>query len=88
MKKLYGNFKGLKANQIRRLENLYRRRSDPDMLLGRELAKDLGRLSREIRRQIGLLINRRGKVVYVLIGDQQRIFIPDTEKLMVASLKN
>ncbi len=85
MKKLYGNFKGLKANQIQRLENLYRRRSDPDMLLGRELAKDLGRLSREIRRQIGLLINRRGKVVYVLIGDQQQIFIPDTEKLMVAS---
>lgn len=85
MKKLYGNFKGLKANQIQRLENFYRRRSDPDMLLGRELAKDLGRLSREIRRQVGLLINRRGKVAYVLIGDQQQIFIPDSEKLMVAS---
>ncbi len=34
-------------------------------------------MSHEIRRQLGLLIDRRGRIVKVLIGDQQGIVIPD-----------
>ncbi len=33
-------------------------------------------LSREISRQIGVLINRRGLVDYVIVGDSQRLSIP------------
>ena len=76
MKRLYGNTVGLKANQIRRLENLYRRRIQPQFLISAELARDLKLLSDEIRRQIGLLINRQGKVVYVIVGDHKKIVIP------------
>ncbi len=77
MKKLFGNIGGLKANQIRRLENLYRRRLPPQFLITFEIARDISRLSHEIRRQIGLLINRQGKIAYVIVGDHQKIFIPD-----------
>ena len=76
MKKIFGNTAGLKANQIRRLENFYRRRIQPQFLIGPELARDLSLLSHEIRRQIGLLINRRGKVAYVIVGDHKKITIP------------
>ncbi len=76
MKKLYGNTVGLKANQIRRLENFYRRRIQPQFLISAELTRDLNLLSHEIRRQIGLLINRQGKVVYVIVGDHKKIVIP------------
>ena len=76
MKRIFGNTAGLKANQIRRLENFYRRRIQPQFLIGPELARDLSLLSHEIRRQIGLLINRRGKVVYVIVGDHKKIVIP------------
>lgn len=78
MKKLFGNTGGLKANQIRRLENLYRRRIPPEFLITFELARDIGRLSHELHRQIGLLINRAGKIAYIIIGDHQGIVIPDT----------
>ena len=78
MKHLFGNTGGLKANQIRRLENFYRRRVPPEYLVSLELARDITRLSYNIRRQIGLLIDRLGKIVYVLVGDQQKIVIPDT----------
>ena len=78
MKHLFGNTGGLKANQIRRLENLYRRRVPPEFLVSLELARDITRLSYNIRRQIGLLIDRLGKIVYVIVGDQQKIVIPDT----------
>jgi GTP-binding protein HflX len=33
-------------------------------------------ISREISRQIGLIINRRGLVEYVIVGDAARIGIP------------
>ena len=84
MKKLYGNTGGLKANQIRRLENLYRRRIPPEFLLTYELARDLCRMSREIRRQIGILVNRRSKVVIVIVGDNKKIIIPDTSEYRAA----
>jgi len=78
MKKLFGNTGGFKANQIRRLENLYRRRIPAEFLITFELARDMGRLSHELRRQIGLLISRAGKIAYVIVGDHQGIVIPDT----------
>ena len=76
MKSIWGNVKGLKADQIRRLENLYRRKTPPEFLITPELARDLLGLSNEIQRQISLLINRRGKVAYVVVGDFQSIFLP------------
>ena len=84
MKKLYGNTSGLKANQIRRIENLYRRRIPPGFVITSELARDLSTISHEINRQIGLLINRLGKIVYVIIGDHKQIFIPDTSDYRAA----
>jgi GTP-binding protein HflX len=76
MKKLFGNTTGLKSNQIRRLENFYRRRIQPKFLISYELTRDLSSLSHEIRRQIGLLINRQGKVAFVIVGDNRKIVIP------------
>lgn len=76
MKRIFGNTVGLKANQIRRLENFYRRRVQPQFLISDALTRDLSRLSHETRRQIGLLINRRGKVAYVIVGDHKKIVIP------------
>jgi len=84
LKKIYGNTTGLKANQIKRLGNLYRRRIPPEFLLTHELARDLGQLSREIRRQIGILINRRSRVSFVIVGDNKKIVIPNSSKYRAA----
>jgi GTP-binding protein HflX len=84
MKKLFGNTAGLKANQIRRLENFYRRRIQPQLLVSPELARDLSILSNEIRRQIGLLVNRQGKVAYVIVGDHKKIVIPSISEYRAA----
>ena len=84
MKRIFGNIGGLKANQIRRIENLYRRRLPPQFLVTFELARDISKLSHEIRRQIGLLINRQGKIAYVIVGNFQGIVIPDTSEYRTA----
>ncbi len=78
MSKLFGNTSGLKANQIKRLERLYRRRIPFEYVVTPEAAREMTELSREIRRQVGLLINRQGKITHVIVGDNQEIMIPDT----------
>jgi GTP-binding protein HflX len=78
--KIHGQIGGLKANQVRRLNNLYRRRTPPAFVVSPELSKAIALLSFEIRRQIGLLIDRQGWITHVVVGNYQEIVIPDIEK--------
>ena len=78
MRKPYGNIAGLKPEQLRKLENFYRRRIPDIFIITPDLARDITRLSLEIHRQIGLLVNRSGKIVSVIVGDAEQIVIPDT----------
>lgn len=77
IRNIYGNLTGLKSNQIRRLERIYRRKVPADQVITQELANYLSELSREIGRQIGILVDRRGTIDYVIIGDQKQIEIPE-----------
>ncbi len=85
MKRLYGNLSGLKPSQLKRIERITGRRVSPAVLISTELARDVARISSEIRRQIGLLINRKGKVACVIVGDHHQIFIPGIVAQRVAA---
>ncbi|MFH1102384.1 MAG: GTPase HflX [Pseudomonadota bacterium] len=85
MKRLFGNTGGLKAGQIQKLETIYRRKSLPQELITQPLLRDMCRLSQEIRRQIGVLINRQGEVTHVIVGDYQKLVIPDISEYRTAS---
>ncbi len=78
MKKLFGNTIGLRAAQIHRIENLYRHRISPEKIVSPQVIDELCALSFEISRQLGLLVNRSGKITSVVIGDHNGIMLPDT----------
>lgn len=80
-----GNTLGLKANQLRRIEKLYTRRIQPHQIVTPEFARQLTELSHETRRQIGVLISRKGHVEYVTVGDNRRIELPDFKRTRVAA---
>ncbi|MBC2709880.1 MAG: GTPase HflX [Desulfosarcina sp.] len=84
MKVIFGNLLGLKAGQIKRLENLSRRRVLPQAIVSHELCRNLCALSAETGRQIGLLIDRSGKIAQVLVGEVDRILIPDLREYRLA----
>lgn len=44
----------------------------------------MSEISHETRRQIGVLINRKGKIEYVMVGDAKRIELPDFKRVRVA----
>src|ERR1041385_5541471 len=84
MRNLHGNTHGLKPNQLRRIEKLYQRRISPRLIVTPEFARQLSELSHETNRQIGALIDRKGYVEYVIVGDARRIELPDFKRVRVA----
>jgi GTP-binding protein HflX len=84
MKSLHGNTQGLKPNQLRRIEKLYQRRMPPHQIVTPEFARQLSELSHETRRQIGVLIDRKGYVEFVIVGDARQIELPDFKRVRVA----
>jgi len=85
--RLSGNTTGLGAGQIKQLERLYRRSISPEEVITPELSRQLCFLSRDINRQIGLMISRRGEIYAVIIGDHNSILIPSLEGFRSSSTR-
>jgi len=77
MQALFGNLTGLKPSQERLLERIYRRRLAIHEVVSEELASFLCECSTEIKRQVGVLIARTGEVTHVIVGDHQKLMLPD-----------
>ena len=58
------------------MERLYRRKVPPEKVVTAEIARACTELSYETRRQIGLLIDRRGHIESVIIGNNHELVIP------------
>jgi GTP-binding protein HflX len=74
---LHGNLTGLKSSQIQALERIYRRRVPVDQVITGELARYLTERSFDLQRQLGVIIDRAGTILYVIVGDDRQIVIPD-----------
>ena len=74
---IHGSLNGLKPSQIKALERIQHRRLPADQVVTPELARYLTERSHELRRQIGLIIDRAGQVVHLILGDDREIVIPD-----------
>lgn len=76
MSAVTGLKRGLKPSQVNRLEKLSMKRIPADRVVTHEMSRRLTDLSAEIRRQIGILVDRSGKIHKVLVGDARSILIP------------
>ena len=78
---VHGNTNGLKASQTKALERLGRRRLKADRLVTNDLARTLTEISAEIRRQVGVLVDRSGNVQHVMVGSPSGTELPDWGRL-------
>lgn len=74
---IHGNLSGLKSSQIQALERIYRRRIPVDEVITAELARFLTERSFDMKRQVGIIVDRQGIIKYVIVGDDREIVIPD-----------
>jgi len=65
---------------MKRLERLANRSSRSDHVVTPELARALTEISGEIQRQVGLLMDRSGRVTAVIVGDARQVFLPDIHR--------
>jgi GTP-binding protein HflX len=74
---LFGNTAGLKPHHAKALRALYNRRVDRTQFVSPALARSMTELSRDCGRRIGLLVDRLGKIEYVVVGDSHKVELPD-----------
>lgn len=72
-----GNTTGLKPSQLKALTRLGQRRYPTQGGYTTEQARELAALSRSLGRQIGLVIDRQGRVDLVILGEPGALLIPE-----------
>jgi GTPase len=63
------------------LERTFRRRVLPQQVVSPELARHISAISRELGRQVGVLLSRDGIVRSVILGDATHLDLPDIGRL-------
>ena len=74
---IYGNVQGLNRLQKRRLLNLAGKKIEAGAVITFDRARNMMEISKEIARQVGLVVNRRGVVEHVVVGMRERISLPE-----------
>jgi GTPase len=72
-----GNVLGLKPSELKHLKNTWRRSVSVHEIVSPELARHLTEFSRETNRQVGVLLNRKGNVEAVVVGNAHQLELPD-----------
>jgi GTP-binding protein HflX len=85
MHEVFGNTLGLKQSQLHALRRTYRRRVDSDQIVSPELARHLAEISLETSRQVGVLLDRKGDVQAVIVGDAHGLELPDVGRARAGS---
>ncbi len=74
---VHGDTANLKSSQARALQRFGARQVPPDHVVSAVLARDLLDLSQVLNRQLGLFIDRRGRVQRVILGDAHSLALPE-----------
>ncbi|NOY89792.1 MAG: GTPase HflX [Deltaproteobacteria bacterium] len=82
--KLHGLTSGLAPSQLQALERLYQRHVPFDALTTPELSRTMAEATARTGRQVGVLVDRDGRVNHVIVGDATHIDLPDVGRLRAA----
>jgi GTP-binding protein HflX len=74
---LKGNTHGLSPSEIRSVERLAHRALESDKVVTLAFARELYERASELRRRIGVLVSREGRVVEVFLGTKDILYVPD-----------
>ncbi len=78
---IFGDTANLKVSHVKALGRLGERHVPADRVVGSALARDVVDLAHELNRRIGLFIDRRGRVVRVILGDAHSLQLPEFERV-------
>jgi len=78
---IFGDTANLKVSHVKALRRFAERHVPADRLVSSALARDFVDLAHELNRRIGLFLDRRGRVVRVILGDAHSLQLPEFERV-------
>jgi GTP-binding protein HflX len=75
--------KGLKKSEVRQLDRLLKERIPKDKILTIELADAVAEISNNIGQSLSLVVNRRGQIVNVTVGQPSDVNMPELKGVRV-----
>jgi GTP-binding protein HflX len=81
MTTIHGDTSGLSPSETKALQRIYRRRVPLERLTTPELTRALVAVSHATGRQVGVLVDRGGRVDHVILGDASKLMLPDVGRL-------
>ena len=78
---IHGDTSGLSPSETKALQRIYRRRVPLDRLTTPDLTRALVGVSHATGRQVGVLVDRGGRVHHVIVGDASKLMLPDVGRL-------
>ncbi|MGB8330584.1 MAG: GTPase HflX, partial [Polyangiales bacterium] len=78
---IHGDTSGLSPSETKALQRIYSRRVPLEQLTTTELTRALIGVSHTTGRQVGVLVDRRGTVDHVILGDASKLMLPDVGRL-------
>ena len=77
------NAKGLKKSEIKKLNRLLQERIPDDLILTLDLAEAIAEISHESGSAVSVVVNRRGQVVNITVGQPKDVDMPDMRNVRV-----
>jgi GTP-binding protein HflX len=87
MNEPFGNVLGLKPSELKHLRNTFRRRVLEEDIVSPELAGHLAEFSQQTNRQVGVLLNRKGEVEHVIVGNAHQLELPDVGRARAGQVR-
>jgi GTP-binding protein HflX len=72
-----GNIRSLAPSELRKVERLFVRRFEKEEIVPLDLAREIHKVATEIKRRIGILVSREGRIEEVFIGSREILYLPD-----------
>lgn len=82
--RIFGNTQFLRPSQLQQLNTLENLQTGPYVTTP-QAAQQLCELASSSGRMIGLLLDRRGKTTYVIVGENTRLYLPDVGRLRASA---
>lgn len=73
---IYGNTEGIKNSILNKLEELYDADASKDEIISGDTLELISSVTSIVNREISIAIDRKGKVIYIAVGDSASVEIP------------
>src|SRR5690554_3741292 len=76
-----GNVAGIRKSDLTKLETLLNYQMDKHLIIDEYAINIMAEITEKINREISIMVDRKGKIAYISVGDHSSVPLPNVDKL-------